>query len=96
MKSSGFRKSGEIRDRFELPKQLPDDFAGILASTQLLHLLQDPAESRFGLFDRRLGVILPVLLQASMVLLEFFAEELGEALAGRPIKRSGRRGVDGG
>ena len=89
MKGLGFRKGGELGDGFKLAEELADHFTGIVAATQGLHLLEDPAERGFGLRDRHLGVILAVLFQALMMFLELFAEELGEALTRGAVRAAG-------
>jgi len=90
VKSLGVRKGGQSGDGFKLTEQLADDFAGILAATQIFHLLQDSAERGFGLFDRDLGVILAMRFQALMMFLKFFAEKIGETLARCAVKRPRR------
>ena len=87
MKCLGVRKRGELRHGFKLPEEVPDNFTGVVAATELLHLLQDSAKRRFGLRDGHLGVILAVLFQTAMVFPELLAEELDQTLAGGAVER---------
>ena len=75
---------GKLCHRIELPEQLTDDFAGVFAPAQFLHLLKDSAERFFGLRDRPIGVVLAVLLQTLVMFQKLFAKEIGKALAGLP------------
>jgi hypothetical protein len=75
----GFRigPGGKIGDEVELPEQLAHDFAGVLALAELLDTRQDAPERFFSLRDGVLRVELALLLEAAVMLDEFFAEKVG-------------------
>ena len=81
MQGLDFGPRREIRDDVELAQQLADDLASIRSSTQLLDLRHHSRERFFGLHDRQLRVVLPLLFKTSRVFRELFPEELSEAFA---------------
>ena len=71
---------GEFGDDVELAKELADELGGIVALTELLHLLENSGERILGLGDGALRVVLTLQFEALMMFEEFFAEELGQAM----------------
>jgi hypothetical protein len=89
MKRAGFSPSGELGDDVDFPEQLAHHLTGVVALAQLVELANDPPERILGLGDGHFRVVLALLLEATMMLQEFFTEEVCEALAGRPTERLG-------
>jgi hypothetical protein len=85
-----FGKGGEVRHGVYLSKELPDQLTGVFALTQGLDLAHRAAESLFRLLDGRIGVVLPLVFEAPVMLQKLFTEELRETLTRRATQRSGK------
>jgi hypothetical protein len=81
MEMPGFGVCGEVGDEVELPKQLFDDLAGVIALAEMIDLRHHAGEHAFGLLDGGIGKILALLLETPVMLREFLAKEGREALA---------------
>ena len=80
MQLTGFGPGGEFGDDVELAQELADELAGVVALTELLHLLEDSRERILGLRDGAFRVVLTLTFEALMMFEKLFAEELGQTL----------------
>ena len=83
MELTGVGPHGELRHEVELPQELSDHLAGVVALTELFQLTQDASQGIFGLTDGHIGIVLPLALEAGVVLQELLPVELRQTLTGR-------------
>jgi hypothetical protein len=81
MQMPGFGPGGEFGHDVELAEELADELAGILALTELLHLLEDSRERVLRLGNGQFGVVLTLSFEALVMFSKLFPEELDETLA---------------
>ena len=81
MELVGFGPGRELCDKVELSEELTHHLTGIVSPTQHFKLPDDTRDGVLGLGDRRVGIVLPVALQALLMFEKFFPEKIGEALA---------------
>lgn len=58
MELPGFGVSREVGDEVELPENLFDDFAGVIALAELVYLSHHPRQHAFSLFNRGVRIVL--------------------------------------
>jgi hypothetical protein len=68
----------EARQHVYLTKEAADDLVAVLLGAQVIEIRQDTAECSLDIEDDPLGVILPLLLKATLMFEEFFAVEIGK------------------
>src|SRR5688572_17196518 len=81
MELTGIGPHGELRHEVELPQELSDHLTGVVALAELLQLAQDTGQGLFGLTDGHIGIVLPLALEAGVVLQKLLPIELRQTLA---------------
>ena len=89
MELTGFSPSRELGDNVDLSEEFAHHLTGIIAAAKLVELRHELSQRLFGLSDGVFRVVLALSLEAHMMLANFLAEEIREALARGPAKGAG-------
>src|SRR2546421_6250303 len=89
MEGFGLGPSRQLGYGVYLSEQAANDFTGVVTLAEPVNLRHRARQRVFRLGDRHVGVVLPLLFQAVMMLEKFLAKELRETLAGPTAPRPG-------
>jgi len=83
----GFDPGGKAGDAVNRSKEAADHLAGVVALTKALDFGDEPLQRVFGAADGFVRIVLPLSLEAGIVLAQFLAVEVRQATTGTVPER---------